>query len=73
MNIEQLLNIESLMADTTPEGNYRRHRRMMTLWGEGRRQRKLGDFAMAERLKAAGNRLHARNEAGWRSIVLDAG
>jgi hypothetical protein len=72
---DELLAIDALMKDTSPEGNARRHRRMMMLYMEARRQRRQGDFALADQLKTAGNRLHAQNSRGALGLrtLLDAG
>jgi DNA-directed RNA polymerase alpha subunit len=58
-NIDMLLDIDSLLADGS---NHQRHQRMMVLWSKARETKKHGNVALADRLKAAGNRLRAKNE-----------
>src|SRR5262245_14908250 len=57
-----ILDISALLADTTPQGNAKRHERMMTLWIEAKRLRKEGNAILADQYKAAGNELHRRNQ-----------
>jgi hypothetical protein len=62
-----ILEIDALLADPSPEANHRRQIRAHLLWSKSREAKAAGNPALADRLKRAGNALVRRNCAILRS------
>src|SRR5262249_54983803 len=65
-DVTKLLGIDALLSDTSPQGNSRRHDRMMALWTEAKKLRKsLGDReaeAITRRSYGCGQVLRPRDD-----------
>jgi DNA-directed RNA polymerase alpha subunit len=72
MTREELLDIDDLMQAAHTRSNHARQLRAHALWSAAKEERKQGNRELADRLKAAGNRLVFKNQnlAGSREIEI---